>query len=374
MAHCNLWSAGRVLIAGDSRVRRLESMPDPNLAANVDFVHTGGVLVDDLVSLVDGVLTDDHSIIILMGFIGDEVQKYIHRISDEVAVTLIRSKECDATANIVASVHEAHTKWLALKEGRIIVWTLPYYLDYATYNAEQMVGLDVGETLAISWDSSLRFVHYVTRLRLQWASVNPNITFCALNEVLFSEKTHNAMFKSFGAISSEHFRFPANLLADGLHPSPKMTFLIWNFLHKCVGVVYNRSCPRKTIPTPAYERQKISFPQEVPTKLWKHQGPNKSFATKGASARGNSSKRQHPFYQKKYVFPCKPASVYSRLSSPQSSHLSDTITEEEEIIEEDNVSSGYGHLSWKASNSNLSNASTSSAPQGTVQRGPTLTL
>ncbi|CAF2153044.1 unnamed protein product [Rotaria magnacalcarata] len=368
MAHCNLWSSGRVLIAGDSRVRRLENMPDPNLATNVDFIHSGGVLIDDLVTLVDSVLTDEHTIIILVGFVGDEVQKYIHRSSEEIAVTLIRSKECDATAQIVAAVHNAHTKWIALKEGRIIVWTLPYYLDYATYNSRQMIGLDVGETLDTSWDSSLRFAHFITRLRLQWASVNPDITFCALNEVLFAGKNYNSMFKSFGAISGEHFRFPANLLEDGLHPNPRMTSLIWIFLHKCVGVVYDRRNPRKAIKAPEPETQNVPVIISESTKIWKHIGPSKGFKPK--SGIGMYGPRQHPFYQKKYVLPHRPASVHSRLSSPQVSQSPDEIIEEEELVEDDNSSTGYGHLSWNASNSNISDASTSRAPLGTVQRGP----
>ncbi|CAF2129217.1 unnamed protein product [Rotaria magnacalcarata] len=370
MAHCKLWSSGRVLIAGDSRVRRLESMPDLSLSANVDFIHSGGVLIDDLVTLVDSVLTDEHTIIILVGFIGDEVQKYIHRISEEIAYTLIRSKECDATAQIVASVHNAHTKWIALKEGRIIVWTLPYYLDYATYNSKQMSGLDVSETLATSWDSSLRFAHFITRLRLQWASVNPNITFCALNEVLFAGKNYNSMFKSFGATSGEHFRFPANLLEDGLHPNPRMTSLIWIFLHKCVGAVYDRCNPRKSIQAPEPEAQNVPVKISEPTKIWKHIGPTKGFKQKGGIGM-YGPRQQHPFYQKKkYVLPHRPASVHSRLSSPQVSQSSDEIIEEEELLEDDNSSTGYGHLSWKASNSNISDASTSRAPLGTIQRGP----
>ncbi|CAF3532612.1 unnamed protein product [Rotaria socialis] len=373
MAHCKLWSSGRVLIAGDSRVRRLESMPDLSLSANVDFVHTGGVLVDDLVNLVDGCLTDEHTIIILIGFVGDEVQKYIYRISEDVAVTLIRSKECDATAKIVEAVHDAHTKWMALKAGRIIVWTIPYFLDYATYNAAQMVDLEVGDTLTTSWDSSLRFAHYVTRLRLQWASVNPNITFCALNEVLFPGKSYNSMFKSFGGISGEHFRFPANLLADGLHPNPRMTALLWSFLHKCVGVVFNRSSPRKLIQAPVVEMSNDLSIEEEASSSKKQFLPNRRFEMRRPKVAYNH--RHQPFYQKKYAFSSKPVSVHSRLSSlptsPSRSQTSDEIVEEEELIDDGQSEKSYGHLSWKASSiKDLSNASTSSAPIGTIQRGP----
>ncbi|CAF3392122.1 unnamed protein product, partial [Rotaria socialis] len=107
MAHSDFWSEGRILIAGDSRVRRLTDNPDTALDKKIDYAFQPGILVDDLVDLVDGNLNEHHSIIILIGMIGDEIQKYVHHVSDGSSVNLFRSKECDATEKILISVKAA---------------------------------------------------------------------------------------------------------------------------------------------------------------------------------------------------------------------------------------------------------------------------
>ncbi|CAF4646447.1 unnamed protein product, partial [Rotaria magnacalcarata] len=46
---------------------------------------------------------------------------------------------------------------MALDSGRVIVWTVPYYIDYAGYNSSKMGEFEDEESLAISYDSSVRF-------------------------------------------------------------------------------------------------------------------------------------------------------------------------------------------------------------------------
>ncbi|CAF3544111.1 unnamed protein product, partial [Rotaria socialis] len=251
----DLWHQGRVLIAGDSRVRRLQSIRDPLLVGNVDFAFAGGILIEDLVTLVDEKLSDEHHIVILLGFIGDEMQPYSHPVDLESSVTLYRSRESEPSQFITESVKKAHAKWMALKPTRIIVWTIPYYLDYATYNTAKIGEYDVGDTESISWDSSLRFVNFVSRLCRQWVTTIPDIQFSLLNKVLFGCQRHTELFKTFGSLSGADFQFPAHSLTDGVHPSSTLTKAIWKFLLQSVGVVYRKSFPNTSSTEPNNSQQ-----------------------------------------------------------------------------------------------------------------------
>ncbi|CAF3425364.1 unnamed protein product [Rotaria socialis] len=145
MAHSDFWSEGRILIAGDSRVRRLMSDPDPILAEKVDYAFEGGVLIKDLVSLVEDNLTDHHKVIILFGMIGDEVQKYLHYVSVHDTVSMIRSKECDASESIITVVKACSAKWISLRSERIVLWTIPHYIDYVSHNEGKLGDYELGK-------------------------------------------------------------------------------------------------------------------------------------------------------------------------------------------------------------------------------------
>ncbi|CAF4347024.1 unnamed protein product, partial [Rotaria magnacalcarata] len=154
MAHSDFWSEGRILIAGDSRVRRLMDNPDSVLDEKIDYAFQPGILVDELVDLVDGNLNEHHSIIILVGMIGDEIQKYVHHVSDGSSVNLFRSKECDATEKILIAVKAASDKWSSRKTGRMVMWTIPHYVDYVAYNSGKLGKFDSDESYEISLDST----------------------------------------------------------------------------------------------------------------------------------------------------------------------------------------------------------------------------
>ncbi|CAF2055231.1 unnamed protein product [Rotaria magnacalcarata] len=351
---CDLWKNGRVLIAGDSRVRRLQDVPDLLLSANVDFAFTGGIVTTDLITLVDEKLTPEHAVVILLGFVGDEIQKYSFTTTDGT-LTLMQSKEADPVSSILELVSEAHLRWMALRNDRTIVWTIPYYVDYWAYNTAKVGDFAMRNTEEISWDSSRKFVHYITRLRLQWAAALPSITFCSLNEVMFHSQFNRTLFESFGGISGEHYRFPSNLLTDGLHPNARFTRAIWVFLHKAVSVVHLRKQPRLEVQAPSASPS--TSQQEFPAGIssisldmpWKIQKTSKDGRTR-------------PYPQ---TFRKRRTSVHSRITDPREEDLVEEV-EEGEILER------FGHLSWKSSNPNLNRASSSSAPLGTIQKGPHL--
>ena len=115
MAHSDVWSSGRVLIAGDSRVRRLQSSKDPQLSKNVDFIFQGGILINDLVELVDINLTSEHKVLIIMWFIGD------HRrvVADAKAACFTKGvvQQIYAEAELVDIIRQGGLK--TAKEGLI---------------------------------------------------------------------------------------------------------------------------------------------------------------------------------------------------------------------------------------------------------------
>ncbi|CAF2081560.1 unnamed protein product [Rotaria magnacalcarata] len=353
----DLWHQGRVLIAGDSRVRRLQSIRDPLLVGNVDFAFSGGIMIEDLVTLVDEKISDEHHIVILLGFIGDEVQHYCHPVDIESSVTLYRSRESEPSQFITESVKKAHTKWMALKPDRIIVWTIPYYLDYATYNTAKIGEYDVGDTESISWDSSLRFVHFVNRLCRQWVTTMPNVPFSLLNKVLFSSQRHTELFQTFGSLSGADFQFPAHALTDGVHPSATLTQAIWKFLLQSVAVVYRKSLPG-TSTEKIDDNQQVDF---LPVSSVASRGGASSFKRYSKPMVKTPLLKTHSFKKGKKPY-SRPASVHSRISYEDKN---DTV---EELIKE-YPAGNYGNLSWRASTDHLSQPSTSSARPESFHEG-----
>ncbi|CAF3408112.1 unnamed protein product, partial [Rotaria socialis] len=349
MVSVDAWNVGRVLIAGDSRVRRLQSVVDTDISSNVDFHFSGGILIDDLITLVDRELGDEHHVLILMGFIGDEVQRYSHHVSDEETINLICSRESDPSEKIVEAVRTAHERWMTKKPERVIIWTIPYYVDYVTYNEAKIGEFDIGDSLNISWDSSVRFVNFVTRLRLTWVTRNPHITFSLLNKVLFG-KNHTHLFKSFGAVSGASFKFPPKLLSDGLHPTVVLTKAIWKFLYQEVQRATAKTVQAGALVAPLIEINEPSTSRSIPPCRPKEAYKAKSFVR---------SQTKNPYLVKKIQLQPPRRPVHSRLS-----HLpSDDVVEE--LIEEHPAGS-YGNLSWRAPNSSYGVPSTSVDPSGYV--------
>ncbi|CAF2142322.1 unnamed protein product [Rotaria magnacalcarata] len=356
MTAADFWSQGRVLVVGDSRVRRLCGTPDPVLATNVDYAFEGGVLIHDLVTLVDNNIEDHHNIVIIVGFIGDETERYLHKISDEETVTLIRSKECNPCDHIIETVQSAHASWVALKPGRMILWSLPYYVDFATHNSGKMGECDMGDVLAISHDSSYRFVQFITRLKLQWVTSLPDIPFCQLNRVLFAGKNFRSLFNSFGAVSGENYRFPTRLLTDGLHPSAQLVREMWKFFHVTVSDLHDKLSGRTLVTLPPSETSanKLAIPAK----------PKKVYVKSGGSEKRKFKGNNNPYvYKKINLFPQK-AAVHTRLSDHRDEDLG------EEIIEEEPVEY-FENRSWKAPQKPSTSSSYHSAPLGNVLPGPT---
>ncbi|CAF2104544.1 unnamed protein product [Rotaria magnacalcarata] len=251
--------------------------------------------------------------------------------------------ESDSSAKVIAAVSEAHTRWMSARADRVVLWTLPYYVDYASYNSAKMGEYDTGDTTELSWDSALRFVQYITRLRLQWVTSIPAVPFYPLNNMLFNGQNYAKMFKSFGAASGENFRFPQNLLSDGLHPNAKLAKLMWFGLHQAVNRVnthqatlFSKDINQDAGPSTG-SKKKITAP-ENPSK--KAKGKEETLKRKLHSA---------PLYKNS-----------KKLSSSVHARLAD-LREDDSYTEDRNSISGgfYGNLSWKASDSNLSQASTS---------------
>ncbi|CAF3410024.1 unnamed protein product [Rotaria socialis] len=356
MAQPENWNLGRVLIAGDSRVRRLQSSKDPQLSKNVDFIFQGGVLISDLVELVDRNLTAEHKVIIIMGFIGDEIMKYLHPIADNDAITLLRSRESNPSENIIKCVKEAHSKWMALDSNRVIVWTVPYYIDYAVYNSSKMGEFEDEESLAISYDSSVRFVNYIALLRRQWATCIPNIVYSQLNKVLFGERRHAVLFKSFGSTYGEDFKFPTKVLSDGVHPSASMARAIWKFLHASVGVVASKAEVAESVAVV------LNTNESVPSTS---QGIFPTHVQRGA-IRKSDWKGKRDASQKPYSTPRIKVQSYQQ---PVHSRLVDLRSGEEleELIEEYPVGD-FGNISWKASSPNMTPSTSSGRSSRTSKR------
>ncbi|CAF2066929.1 unnamed protein product, partial [Rotaria magnacalcarata] len=343
MAHSDFWSEGRILIAGDSRVRRLMDNPDSVLDEKIDYAFQPGILVDELVDLVDGNLNEHHSIIILVGMIGDEIQKYVHHVSDGSSVNLFRSKECDATEKILIAVKAASDKWSSRKTGRMVMWTIPHYVDYVAYNSGKLGKFDSDESYEISLDSSRRFVNYVTRLKLRWVSSCPEVPFCLLNRVLFSGKRAVELYNSFSAVSAKDYIFPNHLLTDGLHPSVQMVKSLWKFLHKSVSDCHDKRSGKKLI---------VEYPSAPSVSI---KGPGKAMRQRSRTW------KSQPYVPKKIKLYSSRIPVHSRLSQP----LEDETVEE--TFEEEPVKT-YKNLSWKASTSGAETPSSSSTPLGQSQK------
>ena len=344
MAQSDFWSEGRILIAGDSRVRRLMSNSDPVLSKKVDYAFEGGVLIDDLVVLVNDNLNDLHKVIILFGMIGDEMHKYIHHVSPEISVSLIRSKECDASEKILTTVKESSAKWMSLRSDRMVVWMIPHYVDYLSYNEGKLGEYDIGDALEISLESSRRFVDYITRLKLRWVAENSEVPFGLLNRVLFAGRKAKPLYNSFGAVSAADYKFPLNLLTDGLHPTSQFAKEIWQFLHKTVSESHERLSGRRSIIAPS---ESTSEGSQRTVKL--------------PSNKRGKFQFQKPYVPKRIKLDTQKSSVYSRLSQP---------TEEEEYsnLSYEEPSGSFRNLSWK-SPSISSHHTTKAAPIGYVQRG-----
>ncbi|CAF2087476.1 unnamed protein product, partial [Rotaria magnacalcarata] len=351
MAHSDFWSEGRILIAGDSRVRRLMSNPDPTLAEKVDYAFDGGVLINDLVTLVDSNLNDHHKVIILFGMVGDEVQRYIHYVTTESSVNLIRSKECDASEQILLVVKAATAKWIEEKNDRIVLWSIPHYVDYVTFNAGKVGEYDAGESLEISLDSSRRFVNYVTRLKLRWVSECPEVPFCLLNRVLFAGRQSKNLYNSFSAVSAVNYQFPANRLTDGLHPSVQLAKDMWNFLHKSISEVHDKRTGRKL----------ITAPLSSPSSVKKGKDANKTTSFKVQHPKHGKQQSKKPYLPRKIDLSKMQSSVHARLSHPREDN------EFEELLEEESLGS-FRNLSWKASTSGKSQSTSKMAPLGYVQK------
>ncbi|CAF2243424.1 unnamed protein product [Rotaria magnacalcarata] len=232
---------------------------------------------------------------------------------------------------------------MAEKPDRIILWTLPYYVDYTSYNSAKMGEYDTEDIIESSCDSAFRFVQYITRLRLQWVTSIPTITFYPLNQVLFNGQNYSKMFKTFGAASGEHFRFPNNLLTDGLHQNAKLVRLMWFGLHQAVNRVNQHTTILSTdaldqAGPSTKKRKEVTAPR----------GPAKVLKVQGSKINKKRILNRYPSCQ---TFKKSASSVHSRLD-----YRGDDTAEEEL---EDPADYAYGNISWRASDSNLSEASTS---------------
>ncbi|CAF2066079.1 unnamed protein product [Rotaria magnacalcarata] len=330
------------------------SNPDLALSKKVDFAFEGGIMIKDLVTLVEDNLNDHHKVVILMGMVGDEVQKYVHHLTADSSVNLIRSKECDASEQILNIVKIFSAKWMGLRSDRIVLWSIPHYVDYVSYNAGKLGEYEAGDSLKISLDSSQRFVNYVGRLKLRWVADIPEVPFCLLNRVLFTGRRSTEQFNSFGAVSALDYKFPTHLLTDGLHPTVQLTGDIWRFLHKSVSDVHDKLTGKKKIITSPI----TSIPSSS----------KKGKAKTGGSFKSQPSRSWKPQERNPYVpkkinlsklqFP----SVQSRLSQPQGND------ETEEFLDEGSVG-GYSNLSWRASSSRQKGQNNPKiAPLGFIQQ------
>ncbi|CAF2116576.1 unnamed protein product [Rotaria magnacalcarata] len=283
--------------------------------------------------------------------VGDEVQRYIHHVTTESSVNLIRSKECDASEQILLVVKAATTKWIDEKNDRIVLWTIPHYVDYVTFNAGKIGEYEAGESLEISLDSSRRFVNYITRLKLRWVSECPEVPFCLLNRVLFAGRQSKSLYNSFSAVSAVNYKFPANRLSDGLHPSVQLAKEIWNFLHKSISEVHDKRTGRKL----------ITAPLSSPSSITKGKDASKTTSLKFQKYKQSKLHSQKPYFPKKIDLSKVQSTVHSRLSHPQEDN------EVEESLEEESVGS-FRNLSWKASASSKSQGTSKTAPLGYVQK------
>ncbi|CAF4297730.1 unnamed protein product [Rotaria magnacalcarata] len=151
------------------------------------------------------------------------------------------------------------------------------------------------------------------------------------------------MFKTFGAASGEHFRFPNNLLTDGLHQNAKLVRLMWFGLHQAVNRVNQHTTILSTdaldqAGPSTKKRKEVTAPR----------GPAKVLKVQGSKINKKRILNRYPSCQ---TFKKSASSVHSRLD-----YRGDDTAEEEL---EDPADYAYGNISWRASDSNLSEASTS---------------
>ncbi|CAF3555993.1 unnamed protein product, partial [Rotaria socialis] len=287
--------------------------------------------------------------------VGDEVQKYVHHLTADSSVNLLRSKECDASEQILDIVKISSAKWMSSRSDRIVLWSIPHYVDYVSYNSGKLGAYEAGDSLEISLDSSRRFVNYVARLKLRWVANIPEVPFCLLNRVLFSGRKSNEQFNSFSAISAVDYKFPSHLLTDGLHPTVQLTEDIWRFLHKSVSDVHDKLMGIK--------KKIVISPNTSISSAAKKGKVNKGGSLKAQSSRSWKSQERNPYVPSRInLSKLQLPSVYSRLSQPQWND------ETEDSLDARSVG-GYSNISWRASSSGQKGQSSPKiAPLGSIQQ------
>ncbi|CAF3703129.1 unnamed protein product [Rotaria socialis] len=166
------------------------------------------------------------------------------------------------------------------------------------------------------------------------------------------------MFKSFGASSGEHFRFPQNLLSDGLHPNTKLVKLMWFGLHQAINRVNTHHATLLSI---REEDQDASSSTSSKKTIEAPRSAPKARDPREKGARKKSVSHNMPFYKKPARFA---SSVHSRLTDNRKNNI---------LSDEYNHEAGnfYSNLTWNASDAKKSQAASSKGASSSSSQAAT---
>ncbi|CAF2038272.1 unnamed protein product [Rotaria magnacalcarata] len=384
----------RILLVGDSRVRRLMNAPcEKFIGQEIDYAIENGVEIVDLITQVDAHLLPDHSILIIVALLGDATTLTKHTRSETESVSLVRGQVGQPATRVLELAAAAHVRWQASRPDRVIVWTLPYFLDLVTYNSFLWKAELPEELLTESLDASQKFVHYVNQLQFKWIEIMPKgVRYRHMNDTLFHGTSQSLIYKF--KFLSKYFVFPSGSLCDGLHPSPRFTEKLWRFLERAVkGLPLSTQHTPITAPpneTPsASTLQPLIGKLSIKDRLWSstpvlNQGsfrgpPSNKWKGKGRGkgqrpAPYYTSPQQGSYYappavsaphqvwaaNKTAKLPCYPDFSPKFVLPPPSLFNSPLQSPSTELVEEEDTDR-YGSVSWKATPAVQKN------PLGTVQ-------
>ncbi|CAF3767832.1 unnamed protein product [Rotaria socialis] len=250
----------RVLMAGDSRLKRLRNLPCNEIPLHaIDFIIENGIQIEDLITRVDEVLTQEHATLVLVAFLGDVTCIKKHQLTESSTVTIVDSQPGHPATNVLELAAVAHNRWQKSRPDRKIIWTLPYFIDILTYNSFRLQAPLAPELREQSVQCNQHFVHYIRQLVSKWATLMPTgAIYRQLNEILFHGKIGRDLLLTF-KFEGKHFVYPEDLLVDGLHPSPHFISQIW----KCVVRTIIPPVPVNENPVPTLSklsvRDRLSF-------------------------------------------------------------------------------------------------------------------
>ncbi|CAF3722563.1 unnamed protein product [Rotaria socialis] len=121
---------------------------------NVDVVVKNGISILELIESVKENLRDEHRIVILVAFYGDITCIVKQPIPGNVFASLVKGLPEHPATKVLELASIAHAEWQSSRSDRLIIWTLPYYVDLACYNCYRLRSPLSEEIYDMSLDSS----------------------------------------------------------------------------------------------------------------------------------------------------------------------------------------------------------------------------